>query len=236
MQVLKIGGSVLTDKSRRNKLDRESFEQVLKTVTDHPEDLVLVHGAGSFGHPQAKEIGLGSGTRDSFYSVYRALMQLNEEIIEYLEGSGVKTFPVNPVSSSQLENNELEIFSDPVKKALEHGFLPVMHGSCVVSEDKVEAVSGDRIAVEIAERLDADRLGMCCSSCGVKDRDGEVIEVIEDMEDFPDLGAEEDDVTGGMEAKVEKLLGTQIETRIFGPGKLRDFLDGESPGTLVKNS
>jgi len=51
--ILKIGGSVLTDKTTEETV-AEGFDEVLSSVAGSaPEDLVLVHGAGSFGHPHA---------------------------------------------------------------------------------------------------------------------------------------------------------------------------------------
>jgi isopentenyl phosphate kinase len=47
-KVLKIGGSILTDKTRDNAARRDEISRVAQEIAARPEDLVLVHGAGSF--------------------------------------------------------------------------------------------------------------------------------------------------------------------------------------------
>ena len=57
-RVLKIGGSILTDKSRELSSRPDEIARVAQEISSCPEDLVLVHGAGSFGHMPAKKYGL----------------------------------------------------------------------------------------------------------------------------------------------------------------------------------
>ncbi len=59
-KVLKIGGSILTDKTRDNAARLDEISRVAQEIAARPEDLVLVHGAGSFGHFPAKRYGLPS--------------------------------------------------------------------------------------------------------------------------------------------------------------------------------
>ena len=56
--VIKIGGAVVTDKSQlefaRPEVIRCLAEDLAPSCAAGP-DVVLVHGAGSFGHPQARD-------------------------------------------------------------------------------------------------------------------------------------------------------------------------------------
>ena len=53
MILLKIGGSVLTDKRRESTLREDNLRMVARQIADAKSSrLILVHGAGSFGHPQ----------------------------------------------------------------------------------------------------------------------------------------------------------------------------------------
>jgi isopentenyl phosphate kinase len=61
MIILKIGGSILTNKdSKTSEVDTASLNRIaseIKASMDvSPKQLVIVHGAGSFGHPPAKNI------------------------------------------------------------------------------------------------------------------------------------------------------------------------------------
>jgi isopentenyl phosphate kinase len=229
--VLKIGGSVLTDKASEKALDTESFDRVLETVSHASEDLVLVHGAGSFGHPQAHRIDLKGGTDESVHEVYEAVMELNGKVVTRLEESGMKTFPVHP-SSCSYRGDGLKMMTRQVEKALENGFTPVLHGDCVATDNGLGVVSGDTVAARLARELDAERLGMCTSTA-VKDGNGDTVEEVREMDDFPSLENGDRDVTGGIPKKVERLLESGEKGRIFGPGSLESFLDGGKPGTLV---
>ncbi|WP_197030932.1 amino acid kinase family protein [Archaeoglobus fulgidus] len=56
--ILKIGGSVITDKSRGafEKLKERELREVCRAISEKWRNLIVVHGAGSFGHPQRKKI------------------------------------------------------------------------------------------------------------------------------------------------------------------------------------
>ncbi|MDM7940324.1 MAG: uridylate kinase, partial [Methanothrix sp.] len=58
MRVLKIGGSILTDKKRIGAARQREIQRIAEEIAADPEDLVLVHGAGSFGHIPARRYGL----------------------------------------------------------------------------------------------------------------------------------------------------------------------------------
>ncbi|MFW6435247.1 MAG: acetylglutamate kinase, partial [Halovenus sp.] len=67
--VLKLGGSVITDKDRPETADRDALETAAAAIGEFlggDERLVVVHGGGSFGHPHAARIGVSStdGSRD----------------------------------------------------------------------------------------------------------------------------------------------------------------------------
>lgn len=229
--VLKIGGSVLTDKSSEKTIDQESFSQALDTVSYHEDDLILVHGAGSFGHPQAHRIDLKGGTESSVHRVYATVMELNSKVVERLEENGVKTFPVHPSSCSYMEDG-FKMMTKQVEKALENDFTPVLHGDCVATDDGLGVVSGDTIATQLSKELDAERLGMCTSTA-VRNGNGGTLDEVREMEDFPSLENGDQDVTGGIPKKVERLLDSGEKGRIFGPGRIENFLNGGNPGTLV---
>jgi isopentenyl phosphate kinase len=68
--IVKYGGSAITDKSTFEALDDTSLSiaanQLKKVQNEHRwSQIVLVHGAGSFGHFQAKQYGLKGGGVES---------------------------------------------------------------------------------------------------------------------------------------------------------------------------
>jgi len=70
--VLKLGGSVVTDKDRTETVDEAALERAAATVGEAVNSgavssLVVVHGAGSFGHHVADRHGVSTtaGTADA---------------------------------------------------------------------------------------------------------------------------------------------------------------------------
>ena len=64
--VLKIGGSAITKKDQFETLKPDALEKTAQQISsalnaDSPPSLVIVHGAGSFGHFQASRFKLSSG-------------------------------------------------------------------------------------------------------------------------------------------------------------------------------
>lgn len=245
MIVLKLGGSVITEKDRAETLDGEAIEQASDTIsaalTGGLEDLVVVHGGGSFGHPNASEHGVSTteGTRDAtaVMDIHGAMKTLNEFVLSRLLERDVQAVPVHPFSAAYRDGaGTLSVPTGQIEAMLAEGFVPVLHGD-VIAHAGVGAtvVSGDELVAELARRLSADRVGLCSTVPGVLDEDDDVIDRIDDFEAVATvLGASDTtDVTGGMAGKVRTLLGLEAEASIFGLDALESFLDGSNPGTTI---
>lgn len=253
--VLKLGGSVVTEKDAVESVDEEHLERAAEAVgavhareaaaetTPTPAELVVVHGGGSFGHPNAERHGVTTedGTYDAVAvrEIHGAMRELNRAVVAALADAGVPAVPVAPLSTGFRVGGEFQQPADAVAALLAEGFVPVLHGDVVATAGEgVTVVSGDELVTELAEGLDADRVGLCSDVPGVLDTDGEVIERIDAFEDVADAlgGSDATDVTGGMAAKVRTLLNLGAPASVFDLDGLDAFLDGDSPGTLVSGS
>src|SRR5665648_487560 len=98
--ILKIGGSVLTHKDKEEELAEDTIARIADEIsryigkdTEKNKDqrrIILVHGAGSFGHPQAKATGLDKKfSAKGVSQVHRAVNRLNEHIISALIDVGI---------------------------------------------------------------------------------------------------------------------------------------------------
>ena len=241
--VLKLGGSVITDKDAPETVDDDALSAAIDAVAAaDPDRLVLVHGGGSFGHVAAADRGLSSetGSRDAadVWAVHDAMRRLNDAVLRRLHGAGIAALPVHPLSvAARRDGDALSLPVDSSATLLREGFVPVLHGD-VVSHAGAGAtiVSGDELVTHLAAGLDADRVGLCSTVSGVYDGEGEVIPRISDMASVVDVLGEADstDVTGGMAAKVRTLLDLDAPAHVFGPESLSAFLAGESAGTLIE--
>lgn len=246
MIVLKLGGSVITDKDRPETLDGGALETAADAVASaleaDDEDLVIVHGGGSFGHHNASEHGVTTteGTRDAgaVLEIHGAMTTLNRFVLSRLHDRDIEAVPIHPFSGASRDGEgTLELPTGQITTLLEEGFVPVLHGDLVAHAGAgATVVSGDELVVDLAEALAADRIGLCSTVPGVLDEDDAVIDRIADYDEVESVLGESDatDVTGGMAAKVQALLALDAEASIFGLEELPGFLEGESPGTTIE--
>ncbi|MEF8881843.1 MAG: isopentenyl phosphate kinase [Halapricum sp.] len=243
--VLKLGGSVVTDKDDPETIDRVALDATVAAIAESGvSDLVVVHGGGSFGHHNAAEHGVTDveGTHDAagVLAIHDAMRELNAAVVEALQERDVPALPVHPLSTAHRDTDGKTTFpSGQVEAMLGEGFVPVTHGDVVVQAGEGATVlSGDEIVTRLAGQLSADRVGLCTTVPGVLDGDDEVIDRIGDFESVAEaLGASDaTDVTGGMAGKVRALLALDTPATIFGPDDLTAFLEGDRPGTLVQRA
>lgn len=241
MIVLKLGGSVITEKADPETVDEPSLRAAAAALSGM-DDLVLVHGGGSFGHPAADRHGMsrtdGSHDTAAITEVHDAMRRLNRLVIDALHTEAIPALPVHPLSLASREaDGGLTLPMAVVVAMLEEGFVPVLHGDVVTHRSKGATIlSGDELVVTLADGLDADRVGLCAGVPGVLDDDGAVIDRIDSVETVEAHLDESDatDVTGGMAAKVRALLALDAPATVFGLDALPAFLAGESPGTLIE--
>ncbi|UPM43274.1 isopentenyl phosphate kinase [Halocatena salina] len=239
--VLKLGGSVITDKDTPETVDRAALDAASSTIAAYGDtDLVIVHGGGSFGHHHAAAHGVSrtAGTHDdtAVRDVHRAMKRLNEQVVDALAAVDVPAIPVHPLSVAHRSmEDELRLPSQQVRTLLTEGFVPVLHGDVIGHEAMGATIlSGDELVCALAEALSADRVGLCSAVPGVLDGE-DVIPEINDFEDVAHvLGASEStDVTGGMAGKVRALLDLETPAFVFDRGGLEPFLMGRQPGTRI---
>ena len=240
--VLKLGGSVITEKDRPETVDDAALDAAVQAIAVAGTDrLVLVHGGGSFGHAAAADHGVSDaeGTRDAaaVNEIHAAMGRLNREVGRRLVDAGVPAVPVRPLSCALRDGDgSLYLAAQPVAALLDEGFVPVLHGDVVAHAGRGATVlSGDEIVAALAGPLAADRVGLCSTVPGVLDADGEVLDRIASIDDAAGAlgGSEATDVTGGMAGKVRTLLRLEAPAQVFGPDALRAFLAGGSPGTRI---
>jgi len=159
--VLKLGGGLITDKSRYRhvRTDRiDAVSSVVRELRDSGQSVVLVHGAGSFGHLEARKWGLADGIDDeSHESQIRAISRvradmddLNRAVIESLSRAGVdcETLPPRDWAigvGTEFEGDLGGFVRDPDEP------IPVTFGDVVDTSDgsKFGILSGDHIMVRL---------------------------------------------------------------------------------------
>ena len=246
IKILKIGGSVLTDKTRLETARIEAIERIASEVAKHARRLILVHGAGSFGHIHAKNFGLTERfSPEGVLETHRSVVRLNDLLVEGLRVCGASPVPVHPLSSTVLADGRIDIMEvGPVVEMVDRGLLPVLHGD--VAMDRMRGagiVSGDQLVSHMARVLRPEMVALGTAADGVI-FEGEVLPVVR-REDLPRIwsqlgGSNGVDVTGGMRGKIRELLDLAdegVSSVIFNaakPGMVERILRGERGGTALE--
>lgn len=246
--ILKIGGSVITDKGADDGAARtDEIKRIAGEIAGFEGKLIIVHGAGSFGHPQVKRFGLtGKFDHQGSIITHMSVRKLNTMVVEALNLEGVNALPLHPMACAVSENSRIKsMFLEQTEQMLESGFVPVLHGDMVMdTETGTSVISGDQIVPYLAVQMKASRIGIGSAEEGVLDNKGKVIPEISSS-NFNEIreylgGSANTDVTGGMLGKVLELLNLSEQSNstsyIFNAGKagnVSGFLKGKNIGTAI---
>ncbi len=256
--VVKLGGSVVTDKASealRVRVDVvQRLADELAALTTRP--LVLVHGAGSYGHRIVRRTGIHRGLSDldsrlALGETQRLQYDLDSRITALLLEAGLPVMPVQASASARMQAGKLVAMdTDTLRLMCDQGLVPLLYGVPAVDSALGCAIlSGDQIAPYVARQLGIRTLVHVTDVDGVYDDDPadnpQAIRIARvDRDSWHEArrrlsGSRSVDVTGGMAGKVEALLDLAREglvTRIVSghvPGRLTAALAGEDVGTLV---
>ncbi len=256
---LKLGGSLITDKSREQTalpgvLVRLAAE-VAEALAARPElRLVLGHGSGSFGHAEAKRYGTRGGVHTAeqwlgYAAVAQAAARLNRLVFDALREADVPVINVPPSASVVCHDGAIAGMAlGPVEAGLAHGLVPLVWGDVALDDVRGGTiVSTEEVFRFLALRFRPAEILLAGIERGVLTRwpDGELIPLITpgNIEALrPALrGSNAADVTGGMESKVLQMLAEAQATpglsiRIFSgtePGAVKAALLGQAEGGTV---
>ena len=220
MILIKFGGSVITDKSRYRTFNADTVKRLCKEIKESGERVIVVHGAGSFGHVLAKEHNLNDGFRDrsqipAVAQVCYDMRDLNSMIVKELNDAGLPAISVPTGSCFMMENRRLIIEDASVLASMfDKGIMPVMFGDVVMDKKLGFAIcSGDQIMELMTRIFDPKRVILVSDIDGLFDKDPKMYEdakLIETVDKNTLKNVETDitvaDVTGGVRGKMETML------------------------------
>jgi len=221
--IIKLGGSVITDKRREFFARLDRIERISREIAKIKTRIILIHGAGSFGHPIVKKYDLHLGYRnkrqlEALSETKSRLIDLDKILIGLLRKHGVPVVPFMP-SSFMLASRGRIIRADlqALKTFLELGIVPLLCGDVVPDgEMGFSVISGDQIAIYLAGTMNARQVIFGCDVDGVysadpkKNPNATLIEVVTPST-FKNLlqsvsEPASPDVTGGMLGKIRESL------------------------------
>jgi len=169
--VVKLGGGAITHKDtnqRRARVDvlRRLAQELRRAQEERPARIVLVHGAGPFGHSVVVEHGIAAGVStprqvEGFVRTHASVQDLDQQIAAIFALEGCLVFPLQPSACMVRREGRLEVFFEPLERllALDPRIVPLLYGDMVVdSALGASVVSGDELVAALGQRLGADRV------------------------------------------------------------------------------
>jgi len=220
MLLVKLGGSVLTDKTRLRTPRKTAIARLTKELGGLGDDLIVVHGAGSFGHVLARKYLLNGpaspGKVKGAAVVQRDVRTLDGLVVDGLIKAGLAPMVIPPSAVLGLDDGRVASFDlAPFQDYIRLGFTPVTFGDVVRDRARGVAVcSGDALMLELAKAFRPRSVVFAADVDGLftadpkRTKDAQLLLSVAkadlSMIHFgPAKGA---DVTGGIEAKVRRML------------------------------
>ena len=234
LTVLKVGGSLITNKSGSFESNIESIKRISKEISSYieikqpNERLIITHGQGSYGHSVAiNQMTRLHSIEELDYGlllIMWAARALNSLVVEGLVNYGVKVFPIQTSIGFELANGHISLpASRVISKMIERDWIPVFYGDILVDTvtSETQVFSSESIIYELCKHYLVSRVIISTDKPGVlKDilDPKSTIETISkrNIKEFEKLisGSSYTDVTGGMKHKVETLLTLYREKKI----------------------
>ena len=223
--ILKIGGSAITDKAEPLAAKTEIINRLAEEIKRADLDnLIIVHGGGSFGHPTAAQYGIKDGYKDDpaqklgFAETHHVMTVLNGLVMDALIWHEVPAISIAPSSCILTENGKISFFDETVLKVMEKMlFKPVLYGDAVL-DNKLgfTILSGDQLVAYLAIKYKASKIVVGVDTDGLFDADPKTnpnakaykhLTLAELKQIQPKIGkATDTDVTGGMAGKIAELI------------------------------
>ncbi len=220
--VIKLGGGLITDKGSMKQFDSDSMERVADSISSVVEmmvPVVIVHGAGSFGHLLAKEWSISKGLDQKIAEEQRMVVdeirsdmrELNKMVVERLADSELESEGLPPsewaIGTGPSFQGDITNF-----ERMAEAPIPVTFGDVVNTNDRLEfgILSGDDLMVRLSRELEVSHCIFLIGDAegvlsGPPNQEGSSL--------ISRLGAEDEiegphyseiDVTGGIGLKIDR--------------------------------
>ena len=258
---LKLGGSLITDKSIpfKPRLDviEEMISQISRVLKERPGfRLILGHGSGSFGHMAAKSIFHNnilinkSVPESELTEIWYRVTELNRIVISTLHHFGIPAISFSPNSSILVDKGKIISWNlESLIMSIEKSILPVIYGDMVFDKSfGFSILSTEQLFSHLSFHIPPNRILLVGKEQGIWQDFPKKTTFVKEITPatFTDtlsfLGkSQSDDVTGGMLSKVSGMIeilnkNPDLEINVFSgtdPSSIYRALNGESLGTHI---
>jgi len=226
--ILKMGGSVLTDKTKADSARENEIKRIAKEISnavlnDPQLNLILILGAGCYGHIPAKKWNLKAGalTREQIErgvpETHKGIAKFAEKVSQALQHENLTARYIPTIEVAKQENGKLiKIEKETIQNAIDRKEIPMLTGDLAPdSKLNYSICSGDAIVPYLAREFSCDIIAFGSDVDGIftadpkKRPEAELVEEINE-ENLNEMlkktsAASTIDVTGGMKNKLEEV-------------------------------
>jgi len=253
MFLIKLGGSVITDKGKKYAFKKDAMDRLSSEIKKADKEIILIHGAGSFGHVLAKQHSLNQGYKNDtqlqgFSDTHAMVQQLNSLVLTSLHDHDIAAVSIPPHAILQLDDHKPSTMDCNIfKEYLNKGFTPVTFGDVVLDKTLSFSIcSGDLLMQMLAEYFKPEKVLFVLDEDGIytsnpkTDKNAEFIEkaTILELQGLTTSANDHADVTKGMQGKIETIKNISrlgIDTVLLN-GNINNRLYDTLIGKRTKNT
>ena len=248
VNVIKIGGSVITEKSAYRSIREENLVEICKQMSNLGSPYIIIHGAGSFGHIIAEKHSIQTGFEESsqlsgVVKIRQDMATLTQKVVSNLVENNVKAIGFQTSALAFMEGTEVQYCLNPIEKSLSLGLFPVLSGDVIFAKEEGFTIhSGDSIINHLVKKFDVNQVIFLTDVDGLIEKtddeeDGKLVKSM-GLEEFKNFKAKEMrsdviDVTGSMSGKIDEIADilNDVEQVIIlnglFPERLKQVLENE---------
>lgn len=231
MILIKLGGSIITNKGKPLTVRKSTIDKIAKTLRKLNEPFVIVHGGGSFGHYWSVKYNMH--TKPATYSqhgvavIKNSMVSLNKIILDSFLKNKLNPYCLPPTDFIAGNSPIIKKIKE-IEKIAKSNLVPVTFGDALwYGKKKSYILSGDKIMTILAKTL-RPRLSIFVLNVDGVFSDLKTRNLIYEMKSQkPQVSKIDMDVTGGMKRKIEEA------TRISKLGLDVFFVNGNKPQRIV---
>ena len=232
MILIKLGGSIITNKEKPLSVRRKTINKLAKSLKKINEPTIIVHGGGSYGHYWSVKYNMHS--KEKKYDlrgvaiVKNSMIELNKIILDSLLKNKLNPYCLPPTDFMS-GNKPISKKVKEIEKIAKSGLIPVTYGDALwYGQKKTYILSGDKIMTHLAKILKPRLCIFVLNEDGLYS-DLKSKKLIYEFKDKRlSISENKMDVTGGMTRKVEEA------SKISKMGVSVFFVNGNKPERILK--
>jgi len=245
MILIKLGGSIITNKEKPLSARRKTIDNILKQVRKIKEPKIIVHGGGSYGHYWSVKYGMH--TKPAKYDlkgvsvVKNSMIELNKIILDAAVKNRLNPYSLPPtdfMNGNRSIKSKILTINDIAKS----GLTPITYGDALwYGQKKSYILSGDVIMTTLAKALKPRLSIFALNVDGVYSNMKSKKLIYDFKKEKPSISTNKMDVTGGMTRKItEAAKMSRSGLKVFfangnKPQRITDAVSGKKfEGTLFR--